>query len=203
MPSNVGWTALDAVDLLDARDEGRLSELVPASGGVYVWRRKLIAPPNCKVSRQKFCEWILELTSQPSARIARRSISHCVWTDGIQIGGGGLTEDKLATLEKVAASSSLRGFIIAFVESLSEFSPSIYIGEANDLRARVRQHLDGDTGLLAYITDLLNLRWQDLQFHFVITSKSTEVSDQAKAIQELLEMISQRSLAPFATQRPG
>jgi len=126
-----------------------------------------------------------------------------VWSEGIKIGGGGLTETKMKTLESISGNSQLRGFVINYLESLSQFCPAIYIGKSNNLRVRVKQHLDGETGLVAYIEDLLQLHWQDLQFQFFTTSKNTNMSDQAKATQELLELIAQRVLAPFATERPG
>ncbi len=199
MPGNIAWTTIDGGDLLDARDEGRISDLVPFNAGIYLWRRKLVAPNSCKASGQAFCSWIVGLTQQASARMGRRSLSHCVWADGMQVGGGGLTDDKEETLKSIATNSKLRRIVISYVESLSEFCPPIYIGEANDLSERVKDHIRGDTALLPYVEGLLHLQIQDLQFQYFVTNKNPDVSVEAKAIQELLEIIAQRVLAPFAT----
>jgi hypothetical protein len=203
MSSNVVWVQIDGAELFDARDEGRLKDLVPNVAGLYVWRRKLVAPTSCKSSSQDFRNWVLELAEQANARLGRRALSHCVWSEGIQVGGGGLTENKVQTLDAIAANSKLRRLVISYIESLSDFHPAIYIGEADNLCKRVKEHIDGETGLHQYADKFLELKWEDLRFCYFKTSKTPGVSTHAKSIQELLEMIAQRALAPFATNRPG
>ena len=81
--------------------------------------------------------------------------------------------------------------------------PVIYFGESNNLYVRVRQHLDGATGLKSYLNEQLGLEWPDVEFRFLVLSEKSETSEDMKKFQQLIELMAQRLLAPFATERPG
>jgi len=203
MPKAVIWKQVDGAELIDALDDQRLSELLPQAAGVYVWRRRLVAPSQCRAGKDAFCEWLENVSMQPLGRITRRPLSHCVWAEGLQVGGGGLTDDKRNTLQTIAISRSAREFVINFVESLSQFTALIYVGQTDNLRVRIRDHLNGDTALHPYVSELLGLEWADLELRFFTTQSSSALGIREKAFQELLELVAQRLLAPFATTRPG
>ena len=94
----------------------------------------------------------------------------------------------------------MRKFVVDFVQSLSIFTAPIWIGQTGNLCQRVKQHLDGTTELISYVKTL-GIDLSDLQFHYLpISSENKSISTD---FIELLEMISQRILAPFGTQRPG
>lgn len=203
MAKQLSWTVQDAGELIDARAERNLAELLPAAPAIYLWRRKLTAPLVCRGSDREFRQWVKDTCQQPSARLSRRTLSYCVWFDGLQVGGGGLSADKEKTLEVLGASRKGREHVLSYIESLTALMPVIYLGQTDNLLARVRSHIDGTTGLRAYITDLLGLSWQDVDVWYVVTSPTGEGSEHGTAIRELLELIAQRIVAPFAVERPG
>ena len=196
------WTAISGSELIDARDEAKLEDILPESPAIYIWRRSVIAPPVCESSNQHFESWLTTLSGQPAARIARQALSNCVLMEGLQIGGGGLSEEKHRTVTQISGNRKIRKSVINFVESLSSYTPVIYLGQTNNLKVRVKQHLDGLTELHAYLTEMLGLKWPDTEFSFLKMS-SDSASPQGTSVRELLELISQRVLAPFAVKRPG
>ena len=197
------WRLLPGPELVDALDERTLADIVPSASGIYIWRRSIRAPLNAQASSHDCSVWIAELTRQPAARLTRRPLSYCVWTEGLQIGGGGLSAAKDRTLRDAAEHRKIRRLLARFTESLSQFVPVIYVGEATSLFVRVRQHLRGETGLQQYIFDELQLTWNEMDLLYFILTRAEEPTDKARIIQQLFEMIAQRLLAPFATKRPG
>ncbi len=197
------WTCFDVVDLVDAANNSRLVDCLPKQPGVYLYKRSLRCPPNCLTSSTDCFAWIKSLTSQPSARLGKRQINHCVWIDGLSIGGGGLTLTKELLASESCKNPKMRRLIVSFVESLSDYMPVIYAGQTDCLLTRTRQHLNGETGLYEYIREMLKLDWTDLELRFMPLAPTTDMSVDARAVQELLELVTQRILAPFATERPG
>jgi hypothetical protein len=121
----------------------------------------------------------------------------------LQIGGGGLTGDKLATAAAACEKRAVRETLIAFVESLSDFTPILYSGQTNSIAKRTLQHINGETGLQEYVYEVLGLSWEQLEMRYAVLGKPTDFSNEARSIQELFELVTQRVLAPFATERPG
>ena len=197
------WKVIHAAELGDALESSTLGQLVPRQPAVYLWRRKFIAPSSCRSSQEACQEWVKHVVGPPAATLTRRQLSHCVWTNGLQIGGGELTREKQQTLEDVSVQSERRRFLIDYIEALTEFTTPIYVGQAVDLRKRITQHLKGDTGLYEYVTGQLRLSWDDLELRYLIVSSSTHLSEDARLLLQLLELVTQRVLAPFGTERPG
>lgn len=199
------WSSVSASDLIDLRDEGQLSEAVPPAPGIYVWKRHFDVAKAEQLPPQDLQVWVQAVCAQAAARLPGAVITHCVRTDGINIGGGELPPDKLRMLDEVSHTAKKRRLLLRFIEYLSCFTPPIYIGQANDLQRRVREHLDGNTSLQSYVHQTLGLTWQDIVFFYLRTAPAPEATDAPteEAFRELLELTAQRLLAPFAVRRPG
>jgi hypothetical protein len=196
------WRTVGAQELLEAATDEDIGQIVPSLPGVYVWRRSFEVPSHCVGSSNQFKKWIDDIAKNPAARLTRSPISFCMWSEGFQVGGGGLTEDKTRTLDSLSQNRQGRELLASFVESLSSFSPAIYVGQTDNLRRRARSHVHGRTNLSEYV-DGLGLSLGDLTFSYVVLGKSEESSDAATEARELMELLAQRTLAPFGTNRPG
>jgi len=192
------WKTIDFTILNEARDDS-LQNVVASCPAIYIWRRKFLGPSGGANNVEVFTKWVKELTSQPVAKVSSMYLNHCLSIEGVQVGGGGLTSKKDETLRSIC-SPGKRKFVIDFVQSLSVFTAPIWIGETGDLCKRVKQHLDGATDLKSYVKTL-GIDLSDLQLDYMPFSAEDDsiTSDLIK----LFEMISQRILAPFGTQRPG
>ena len=197
------WKALHATELGDALESSTFDQLVPTQPAVYLWRRKLLAPNSCHSSHSACQDWVKQVVQPPAASLTRRPLSHCVWTNGLQIGGGELTPEKQETLNRVCSQSDRRRVLIDYIETLTAFTTPIYVGQATDLRKRIAQHMKGETALYEYVKDQLHLSWDDLELRYLPLSKSTDLSENARLLLQLLELVTQRVLAPFGTERPG
>ena len=49
----------------------------------------------------------------------------------------------------------------------------------------------------------LGLSWTEIDFRYLVLSASAELSDDARSLLLLMELVTQRVLAPFGTDRPG
>jgi hypothetical protein len=199
----VGWKSVSAVELVEASESQSLHELLPPAPAVYLFRRRISAPPTASSSAAICNRWIRDLTETATARLEKKQLSHCAWLDGFQVGGGGLTIEKLNVLDACLAVPSKRHLLVDYVETLSQFMPPLYVGQTVNLRVRVLSHLRRETGLDRYVREVLGLDWQDIDFRYLVMSQSAELSNEARALLELLEMIAQRIVAPFGTERPG
>ena len=197
------WKVLHATELSDALESSTLDQLLPTQPAVYLWRRKLLAPNSCRSSNSACHEWVKKVVQPPAATLTRRPLSHCVWTNGLQIGGGELTREKQETLHRICAQSDRRRVLIDYIETLTAFTTPIYVGQATDLRKRIAQHMKGETALYEYVKDQLRLSWDDLELRYLPVSKSTDLSENGRLLLQLLELVTQRLLAPFGTERPG
>lgn len=201
--AGVKWRSYTSVDLLQQRDSGTLGSLIPALPGIYIWRRAFNVADAEELSADEFVRWVVGQCSRPVARVSRVALSHCLTSHGISIGGGDLPPDKLNALEVVATDHRMRNVVLGYIAQLSAFAPPIYVGQTDDLYERLRSHLDGQTGLVAYVTESLGLTLTDLRVDFVQTGTSRDSSPKAVRNRQLLETIAQRVLAPFAVQRIG
>ena len=196
------WHVVGGDELSDALSDGGLREIVPQASGLYIWRRRIIAETRATSSASAFCEWMSEVMSHPTALLGESTLSHCVTVAGLTVGGGSLTDDKLETMERAAAGRPMRDRMANLVCSLGQFLPPLYIGEANNLLERTKNHLRGETNLKPYL-DTLDLKWVDVELNYHQLARNVSGSSEAKQIQEMLELVAQRVLSPFGTVRPG
>lgn len=202
--SGAGWKTVEAIELLDTIGTDGFSSLVPRASGLYLWRRRFKAPSAGHPSPADLLQWISDLADQPAAATGPRAVTHCVSLADFRLGGGGLTDAKRDTLRQLSSSPKIRAYICEYVEGLSDFSAPLYIGQTSNISKRVVQHLNGETGLLSYLENRLGLGWDDLEFRYlVLSSRPDEQSRAGAELNELLELIAQRLLSPFGTERAG
>jgi hypothetical protein len=199
------WVSAPAAELLDLRDEGLLFEAIPQASGIYVWKRHYDTKRAENLAPDDLRDWVQALCAQASARLPGAVLTHCMRTDGINIGGGELPVEKMRELCDVVHVPKKRRQLLRFIELLSCFTPPLYIGQAKDLRRRAKEHLDGNTSLYEYVHETLGLTWRDIVFFYLKTSPSSEpaAAESEEGFRELLELTAQRLLAPFAVRRPG
>lgn len=201
---NIGiWKSVSGGELLEAFTDGTLKEEIPKKSALYLWRRRIFCDTSNISSKSDFQSWMRNLALTPVGVVGPHQITHCVALDGITIGGGGLTSEKERILAELSEKRAARVYLARIIESLGQFTAPIYVGNANDLYLRIKQHLNGETTLEEYLGDELKLRWQDIELQFCELSEYPTKSEKEKEVQELLEFLGQRLLAPIGTKRPG
>lgn len=197
------WETVYGRELQEALSESRLEDVVPNLPAIYIWRRDLTVPPGASGSAKATLRWVEEQLSHPAASISATTLTHCTRLDGITIGGLGLTPEKTATLSSALENSGKRAVTLEYTQSLSDFLPPIYVGKTERLAKRVRQHLRGETSLQEYIQGPMGIAFDDVRLTYLKVSDTTPLSDASRRYLDALELIAQRLLVPFGTDRPG
>ena len=190
------WRMVDGVELEERLVQvNGLSEVLPSGPGIYIWRRQFKASPAAKSSPHAFRTWIKKTLTTPIAVIKRREISHYASFEGLQLGGQALSLEKDRTLSRVSEADKGRKFVAGFVESLEQFAPVIYVGEAVSILDRVRTHLKGDSDLRGVVETELGLRFGDLTLFYCEVPVGDE--ENMKAVRTFLETLATKlTLAP-------
>lgn len=181
-------------------------DLVPDCQAVYFWRRNLVPPPHVVANANQFAQWIQKEVQIPYAKVNRKSLSHFLALPSFDVGGGVLTEEKIASLTLWLNSVKRRTWTKDFLAQLTELTPPLYVGEAGNLRARVRQHLQGQTDFARTLTEGLRLKWEDVILCYFRLAKAQEggnEEDEHKNHRTLLELVAARLVVAGCTSRPG
>ena len=198
------WKVIHATELSDALESSTLGQLVPGQPAVYLWRRKLVAPSSCRSSQEACQEWVNTCRGGTGCCLdSPTAVTLCLdqrLADRRWRAYAGEATDPEGGL---CFKRTRRRLLIDYIEALTEFTNPIYVGQTLDLRKRITQHLKGDTGLYEYVTEQLRLSWEDLELRYLIVSSSIHLSEDARLLLQLLELVTQRVLAPFGTERPG
>ena len=120
----------------------------------------------------------------------------------LTIGGLDLTEEKRRTLRKLANNDTGRKVLAEYVSSLSLLSPILYVGMADNLSVRLRQHLSGLTDFAHQLDQTYPFGFENLTFQYCPVI-STVPTDKLQPVLTLLEMILQRSVSPPGVVRHG
>jgi hypothetical protein len=191
------WQSVSGSDLEERIALGRpLDELLPRVSAIYMWRRHLRAQGAVISSPAAFHAWVTAVLKVPIATLRKRELSHYAVLETLYLGGQGLSLEKESTLADLARNQKGRGYVAAFLQSLAESMPSVYVGEAHDLRNRIRNHLIGETGLKAVLSEDFSLGWPDLDLWYYELPAGAD-ADRPKALRTLLETVATRlTLAP-------
>ena len=134
---------------------------VPCTPGVYLWIRGFQLDPECAVNPALFSETVEALLTVPFVRSQRIELrtderhkrvtirSGLIRLGELTIGGGQLTAAKRTHLAELATSDRDRLTLFQVLqESVAQFGPVLYVGQASDLRQRVHTHVTSGTDLL-------------------------------------------------------
>lgn len=168
--------------------------------GVYAWRLAFTFPDDVLHSSQAMQAWIEKICIRPSAKLKNGRITTSISTD-LTIGGVGLTKEKHRTVEKLSSTKNGRAILASYVASLHAFSPVLYVGMAENLSVRLKQHLNGQTDFANQINNTYPFGFDDLTFYYCPIGDSP--SDKHQKVLTLLEMIFQRSVSPPGVTRAG
>jgi predicted GIY-YIG superfamily endonuclease len=197
---------VEGQDLCDALLDSSLAELIEDCQAVYFWRRSLEPPRHVIASAEQFARWLEEVLQVPYAKIGQRRLSHFLTISGLSIGGGPLTDAKIADLKPWLQSHKRRQWTASFLAALSSLLPPLYVGETSNLLQRVQQHLNGTTDFARILTEELKLSWSDVTLHYCRLGEAREdeaEDDIQKNHRTLLELMAARLVVAGCTSRPG
>jgi hypothetical protein len=197
------WRSVSGVELERSYVGGeRMTENVPGGSAVYAWKRKFQPPSGIVADPGALASWIAEAVKIPSAILPQRELSHCLLLHGLSIGGAALTDEKLQTLSLWVTEAKSRRWLLAMVESIGTLAPPLYIGEADNLARRVKDHLGNRTDFSLTLRDKLKLTWQDCELWYCSIPEEF-LALEPKGRRTLIELVVARLTIAGSTSRPG
>ena len=175
--------------------------IITEDPGIYAWRLSFSYPDGVLSSSQSMQQWIQRICRRPSLKCKNGKIAPTISVD-LTIGGLDLTEEKRRTLRKLANNDTGRKVLAEYVSSLSLLSPILYVGMADNLSVRLRQHLSGLTDFAHQLDQTYPFGFENLTFQYCPVI-STVPTDKLQPVLTLLEMILQRSVSPPGVVRHG
>ena len=186
------------------RLEADAAEEIPATAGVYIWRRVFSSPELegrslDEISKLLATQACLPVAVFDSTRVASSGSSTTVRSNYLLMSrvsvGAGAVDD--ADLRPSSAQEATWLSDVASTAVTHLFGPVLYVGQSKDLRQRIQQHLSGASGLRRRLTDC-GLTFKDVALYFYETP--SEVSGEARRRLEVL--LTHLTGAPL-TRRPG
>lgn len=183
---------------------------IPKRPGVYIWRRCLARSTEPIESPDALLTWLKSALSQPFVKSRRISLTddpttstdrylrpRFVSLDGITIGGGELSSEKLETVKTVAGDVTWRrDFYLHLSRTVDQFGPVLYVGEATSLRDRISTHCTGQSRFATRI-NRLGLEQSSVSVQYCVTP------DLSESERRLLEQCLTHILAAPLTMRAG
>ena len=199
-----GWETVSGLDLQDAYvRQIPLSDFVPKTAAIYLWRRALQVPREALGSSASFREWLNTAMQAPIAEIRGQRISHFAVIDQLTFRSPGFTPTKQRHFE-LMTSLKTREWLAKYVQDVGQFAPPLYCGETANLNERTREHLSGETGFgqrLQRVEPCLS--WPDLDLVFYDLSQlRVRPETRARDLRRLLELITTAfSVAGYVSRR--
>lgn len=190
MPS--AWEVVSGLDLRDAYvRQDPLSEFVPKSPAIYLWRRALRVPREALISSTEFTKWLNGATQVPIAEVRGQRLSHFAVVDHLTVRGAGLTPTKQQQFRSLMATRRAREWLAKYLHDLRDLLPPLYCGETVNLVQRTREHLSGETGFGQRLQRQdFGVSWSDLELAFYRLDRLHLRDDnRATNLRKLLELL--------------
>lgn len=200
------WESASGTELYDSFVRGEsFGDLLDDCQAIYAWRRRVTPPDLCLASPQEFMEWLEAAAAVPYAILDRQELAHFITMQGLEVGGGYLTDDKKQTLAGFLQTAKNRRYMSVFLASLGQLIPPLYVGETNNLRERARKHIAGDTDFGQLVGGKLKITWADLDLWYWPLAPASEMDDNvaAKRRRTMFELLVTRFTVAGCVSRPG
>lgn len=135
------WKRIDADILLaEYENNSSLEFVLPKSPAVYMWKRNPTfgLNPHNQVALKMSIEKML---TEVFAATESISVTYNVSINGMLLKSPGLPEAKKEALSSILVTADGRKAVLSYLDSIRDHLPSLYVGEAENLAKRIREHL--------------------------------------------------------------
>ena len=185
------WSFLAGADLEELHVKQRpLSELLPSSPAIYLWRRLPVVPYPALRDSKAFADWLDDAMQVPTGEVRDRRLSHFAIINHLTLQSQGLTDTKKRQLATLVSTPKRRRWLADYIRQLRCFSPPLYCGETGNLATRTKEHLSGETGFGQQVRDGRLPSWSNIELAYYSLDKVQPKNElHAKELATLLELI--------------
>ena len=183
--------------------------VIPTSGGVYKW----VYWPNlenivedtdnywnslCAYSSKKLVEESSFNDFKFKVTVAESSNMACNSNYDVPFG---LSDSKGSVLKYYLQEKENRRELNRYLKPIV-FSKPFYVGKADNLYARIKDHISGNSKLLHYIRDQ-GINFEDIWIGYYVLNGINNQEKNINNINDVFEEMLQRIVKPGLTKRPG
>ena len=212
MTNEIRWKHHNARDLLlDVRNPiGEaipLEGIIPTTPAIYIWKlRPYTLGMEQMLPWRSFLDHIDDRLTAPMTEKYSMD-KRMLFISEVELKGQKITDEKREQLEEMQNTVGKQRYFKDFLKTLAPHSPSLYVGETENLRARTIQHLKSQSDFGRKIEEHKELTFEDLDFYYLafgaeFESNFSEEKDRLLVRQTLEWIATMISLAGF-TSRPG
>lgn len=177
-----------------------LAPYIDDGGGVYFWKMSFRPEAWESSDAVSMVAWLEELTSGLRGKSPAMSLSHILQVPSIELRGRGLTKDKSQYLLEFLKNPRARQWMKQYIQSLEEFSPTLYVGETENFRKRAADHVRHLTDFGITVQEAQDLAWERLDFYYLVLHG---FESQPERLRKSVEYISAALTIAGLTKRPG
>jgi hypothetical protein len=190
------WKEIDGIDLVHLLEGNQIESTIPNLPGIYAWRLN----PSARLVNSNNYEGIISLlerlTQLPQGDLPAQRLNHSILLKGLEISGPKFESNKRTHLKEWLKVQANAQWLNSYLKELGKFVPNLYVGKADVLSKRVKEHLKSGSNFGKVInSDESVLTWEDLRFHWL----TVDTND--KVVLEALEFITGSvSMSGFSTR---
>lgn len=168
--NNKNWTKVEGSHLQYVANDGiaALDGYVPASSGIYMWKLNTLPSDYLNISVDDLVSYIDDRCYAPIGKVGPNHHGR-IFAEGYEIRGTRVPREKREHLVRsLKRNNPIRAKtqLINLLSELRPHTPSLYVGQAADLQARLLQHLQGLTDFGNAVLDGQELSFESLDFWF-------------------------------------
>lgn len=199
------WAEVLGRELTAKPSRRHVFAMLPEQPAIYIWKRNLRIPSSVRRSPRGLFEWVTAEVNRPYGLIANIQVSHFASLSAFQLGGGGLTDDKVRTLERLCATPLGQKILVRLFEGMNEATPALYVGEAEVLPVRIWEHLEGQSDFGTRLVADLELDWDQLVLRYLVLPPASDETRRAaaKEMRTLMEYVATKMTLGTSVSRIG
>jgi hypothetical protein len=201
LAAGVKWQVCRGAVLQSAVEASEsLKPYIADGGGIYFWKLSLRPEVWESSDAAGMVEWLESLTKTIRGKSQFREISHIIQIPSIELRGRKLTKDKVQYLNQFLQNAQSRVWLKAYIESLEQFSPTLYVGETGNFQQRASEHIRYLTDFGIAVQENDDLSWDKLDFHYTVLANFGSTPER---LRKSVENISAAITIAGLTKRPG
>ena len=199
MPAPIAtWEYVSGSELLEALNENRLQDILQQRSAIYIWKKALQNPGQVLTDSRSLVGWIDHLLDTPHSIVNDKYVGPHIQFRTIELKSQPATQRVRNIIQHWTTKRSNRHWLNAYLASLTQHTPALYVGETGNLQRRIAEHLRAQTDFGILVDN--HLSWNSIDLHYCILGVQGKEDNQ---LRKAIEYITNSLTYAGHTKRPG